>query len=100
MRKLMFSTAAILALSLSAFAGTPETKETAEAKVQSKQMANLYIHVGDGLYRPAQVAGSETCNQNDPLPCKIESDEWEPDGFEYSNKPADSQESAETGKYQ
>lgn len=99
MKKLMFSTAAIvMALSFNAFAGTPETKGDAEAKVQSKAMDHRYINVGNGKYLPSQTVGETYCNEEDTLPCFIDSDEWEPDGFNYSNKPGDSQESAEKGK--
>ncbi len=97
----MFSTAAIvMALSFNAFAGTPEKAEAKpEAKTENTQMAHRYINVGNGNYLPEQEVGSPGCNTTDLLPCSIESDEWEPAGFEYDNKPGDSQESLETGKY-
>lgn len=78
MKKLMFSTAAILALSLSAFAGTPETK--GEAKTTAKtQDTYVYHYVStntDGTlnFLPGEPNPS-ACEGAKEIPCRWTSDE-------------------------
>lgn len=78
MRKLMFSTAAILALSLSAFAGTPETK--GEAKPEAKtQDTYVYHYVSKNTDGSLNFAPGEplpgACGGLQEIPCRWTSDD-------------------------
>ena len=75
MKKLMFSTAAILALSLSAFAGTPETKGEAKPEAKTQEVYTYhYLSESNGKINFAEGPATN-CTPPGSKPCEWTSDE-------------------------